>query len=174
MLASSRYAADTLERLPEAVQWLADDAELAPRTPEALRAEMLATIGRHTTDENKVTAARYVRRREVTRSALSDILEQIDPARAVAITDAADVAVIGALEIARGRVRQQWQLADEQPDPALFGVIAWQSAVYGADLRQSGEVSLTLQIALRFFPMRCRTCLRLAKAHQGQPRVLLS
>lgn len=124
VLASSRYAADTLERLPEAVQWLADDAELAPRTPEALRAEMLATIGRHTTDENKVTAARYVRRREVTRSALSDILEQIDPARAVAITDAADVAVIGALEIARGRVRQQWQLADEQPDPALFGVIA--------------------------------------------------
>ena len=31
---------------------------------------------------------------------------------------------------------------------ALFGVIAWQSAVYGADLRQSGEVSLTLQMPL--------------------------
>ena len=31
---------------------------------------------------------------------------------------------------------------------ALFGMIAWQSAVYGIDLRQSGEVSLTLQMPL--------------------------
>jgi TRAP-type C4-dicarboxylate transport system permease small subunit len=30
----------------------------------------------------------------------------------------------------------------------LFGTIAWQSSVYGADLRQSGEVSLTLQMPL--------------------------
>jgi TRAP-type C4-dicarboxylate transport system permease small subunit len=31
---------------------------------------------------------------------------------------------------------------------ALFGLIAWQSTVYAADLRQSGEVSLTLQMPL--------------------------
>ncbi len=31
---------------------------------------------------------------------------------------------------------------------ALFGMIAWQSTVYAADLRQSGEVSLTLQMPL--------------------------
>jgi len=29
---------------------------------------------------------------------------------------------------------------------ALFGLIAWQSLLYGADLRHSGEVSLTLQM----------------------------
>ncbi len=36
---------------------------------------------------------------------------------------------------------------------ALFGMIAWQSAVYGVDLRRSGEVSLTLQMPL--YPIVC-------------------
>jgi TRAP-type C4-dicarboxylate transport system permease small subunit len=31
---------------------------------------------------------------------------------------------------------------------ALFGLIAWQSLLYGADLRHSGEVSLTLQMPI--------------------------
>jgi TRAP-type C4-dicarboxylate transport system permease small subunit len=31
---------------------------------------------------------------------------------------------------------------------ALFGLISWQSLAYGIDLRQSGEVSLTLQMPL--------------------------
>lgn len=124
ILASSRYAADSLQRLPEAVQWLADDAELAPRAPAVLTAEALATIGRHTTDENRVTSARYILRRELTRSALDDILVHIDPARAGAITDAADVAVTAALEIARIRVRAHLGYADAHPDPARFAVIA--------------------------------------------------
>lgn len=33
----------------------------------------------------------------------------------------------------------------------LFGLIAWQSLVYGSDLRQNGEVSLTLQMPLHPF-----------------------
>ncbi|HEY8718511.1 bifunctional [glutamine synthetase] adenylyltransferase/[glutamine synthetase]-adenylyl-L-tyrosine phosphorylase, partial [Pengzhenrongella sp.] len=39
VLSTSRYVAEALARSPESVAWLADDAELAPRSPERLAAE---------------------------------------------------------------------------------------------------------------------------------------
>jgi glutamate-ammonia-ligase adenylyltransferase len=47
VLASSRYATGLLLRAPEAVKIFADDAELVPRTADALRAEMMAATRRH-------------------------------------------------------------------------------------------------------------------------------
>jgi [glutamine synthetase] adenylyltransferase / [glutamine synthetase]-adenylyl-L-tyrosine phosphorylase len=47
VLASSRYATGLLLRAPEAVAIFADDAELVPKTADALRAEMLAAARRH-------------------------------------------------------------------------------------------------------------------------------
>ncbi|MGH3277971.1 MAG: bifunctional [glutamine synthetase] adenylyltransferase/[glutamine synthetase]-adenylyl-L-tyrosine phosphorylase, partial [Trebonia sp.] len=50
VLASSRYATGLLLRAPEAVAMFADDAELVPKSPAALRAEMLAAARRHVGD----------------------------------------------------------------------------------------------------------------------------
>jgi [glutamine synthetase] adenylyltransferase / [glutamine synthetase]-adenylyl-L-tyrosine phosphorylase len=47
VLASSRYATGLLLRAPEAVAIFADDAELVPKTSDALRAEMMAATKRH-------------------------------------------------------------------------------------------------------------------------------
>ena len=49
VLASSRYATGLLLRAPEAVKIFADDAELVPKTADALRAEMMAATRRHVT-----------------------------------------------------------------------------------------------------------------------------
>ena len=46
MLSTSRYVADALTRSPESVTWLADDADLEPRTYERLTAEADAILTR--------------------------------------------------------------------------------------------------------------------------------
>ena len=75
VLASSRYAASLLLRAPEAVAIFGDDAELAPRSLAALRAEMMAAAQRYEDDaEGAVTAVRSVRRRELLRTSIADIL----------------------------------------------------------------------------------------------------
>jgi glutamate-ammonia-ligase adenylyltransferase len=75
VLASSRYAASLLLRAPEAVAIFGDDAELAPRSLAALRSEMMAAAQRYEDDaEGAVTAVRSVRRRELLRTACSDVL----------------------------------------------------------------------------------------------------
>jgi [glutamine synthetase] adenylyltransferase / [glutamine synthetase]-adenylyl-L-tyrosine phosphorylase len=75
VLASSRYAAGLLLRAPEAVAIFGDDAELAARTLPALRAEMMAAAQRYEDDaEAAVTAVRSVRRRELLRTSVADLL----------------------------------------------------------------------------------------------------
>jgi len=124
VLSSSEYATAALSRLPESVQWLDDDAELAPRTREALQRELDAMLQRRDDRPAGVEAARYLRRRELTRAALGDILDGVDPARAEMITDAADVALVGALHMARRGVRADRGMAAGEEDPARVGIIA--------------------------------------------------
>ncbi|NCD18490.1 MAG: bifunctional [glutamine synthetase] adenylyltransferase/[glutamine synthetase]-adenylyl-L-tyrosine phosphorylase [Actinobacteria bacterium] len=124
VLASSAYAADAMTRLPESVQWLAHEDGLAPRTRDALLRELDSMLLRRDDQDEGAEAARYLRRREVTRAALGDVLDGVDPARAAMITDAADVAVIGALRVARHVARRAAGLAEGAPDPARFAIIA--------------------------------------------------
>ena len=75
VLSGSRFVGVLLERLPEAVAWLENDAELAPRAPSVLRDETAATVARHWDDpEAAAVALRTARRREVLRLALGAIL----------------------------------------------------------------------------------------------------
>ena len=79
VLASSRYAAGLLLRAPEAVALFADDAELAPKPADALRAEMMAAARRHDGDaEQAAVAVRSLRRRELFRVAAANVLGLID------------------------------------------------------------------------------------------------
>ena len=101
LLSSSRYVANALAGLPEAVAWLDDDAELAPRSVEALTAELLSLQARRHEAVPGVMVARYLRRRELLRAAINDVLggPGHGPAAAM-ITTAADVALRGALRVA--------------------------------------------------------------------------
>jgi glutamate-ammonia-ligase adenylyltransferase len=105
VLASSRYASDLLMRAPEAVTILADDDELVPRTRETLDVEALAAARRHEDPEVAVAAVRALRRRELFRTAVAELLgtAQVDDA-GVALSAIAGATIAGALEIAERAV----------------------------------------------------------------------
>jgi glutamate-ammonia-ligase adenylyltransferase len=105
VLASSRYASDLLMRAPEGVTMLADDDELVPRTREALDVEALAAARRHEDPEVAVAAVRALRRRELFRTAVAELLgtAQVDDA-GVALSAIAGATITGALEIAERAV----------------------------------------------------------------------
>jgi glutamate-ammonia-ligase adenylyltransferase len=78
ILATSRYATDLLEREPQGVKMLGED--LAPLSAEALTTEMLATSRRQQGLDDAVHAVRAVRRRELLRIAVGDLLGETDVA----------------------------------------------------------------------------------------------
>ena len=121
IFASSKYAAEAVARMPEAVKWLASDQDLMPRSAQALASEATSILGRRNERSEAIGVGRYLRRRELTRAALSDVLAGVEPERAVAITDGADLAVQLALKIALDEARTG---GDPTSDPADFAVIA--------------------------------------------------
>jgi len=89
LLTGSRLAADLLLQAPEAARWLEGDSELRPRPHDQLRTEVGSVVGRHRDPVEAVTAARAVRRREMTRTAVGDLsgvltLEQVGDALSAA------------------------------------------------------------------------------------------
>ncbi len=101
VLATSRYATDLLLRAPESVRMLADDDELAPPGRAALSAEALAATGRHADPEQAIGAVRALRRRELFRVAVGDLLGRLDEVQVgEALTDVAAATVDGALAAA--------------------------------------------------------------------------
>lgn len=134
ILASSQYCADALPLLPESIQWLAASDGLAARTPDALRAELESILSRHSGHEERVTAVRYLRRRELTRAALFDVVTGVDPERCWAMTDVADIAVQGALAVARE------EMGSDEP-PARVGVIAM-GRMGGHEMNYSSDADL--------------------------------
>ncbi|HZI97109.1 MAG TPA: bifunctional [glutamine synthetase] adenylyltransferase/[glutamine synthetase]-adenylyl-L-tyrosine phosphorylase [Actinomycetales bacterium] len=99
MLASSRLAADLLERGPESTRWLGADDELAPRGRDALRTEVASAVRRAEDVAAGVRTARAVRRREVLRTAAADLAGLLGPEHVrMALTDATVAAIEGALQ----------------------------------------------------------------------------
>ena len=108
LLASSKYVTDLLLRAPEGVALLGDDAELAPRSREALRVELLATAGRHDDAEQAAVALRALRRRELFRVAATDLLGFVDvDAVGSALTDITAATIIAALHAATAAIEKQ-------------------------------------------------------------------
>ena len=100
VLASSRYVADALARSPESIAWLDDDAELAPRAHDRLAAEADAIVDRTPDDAEAVTLLRALRRREVARTAVAEVLAlRAAPESSEALTDAADVVLTSTLRV---------------------------------------------------------------------------
>ena len=120
VLASSRYASDLLRRAPEAVAMFADDDELRPRPREALVTEVLAAAGRHDDPMVAAGAVRAVRRRELFRISVADVLGTL-PAEAVgdALSAVGAATVAGGLAVAIGQVEAERR----GPLPARLAVI---------------------------------------------------
>ncbi len=113
LLATSRYATDLLEREPQGVRMLGGD--LTPLTAEALTGEMVATAGRQEGAEDAVRAVRGIRRRELFRIAVGDLLGETDVADVGAgLSRLTDATLEATLEVAGRAVRQQKGL-DEAP-----------------------------------------------------------
>jgi glutamate-ammonia-ligase adenylyltransferase len=108
VLSASRLVAELLERGPEAVAMLGDDAELAPRPREVTVAAVRRAADRHAGDpEGAALAARAVRRREIVRTAIADVVGLADLDQVGrALSDAAAAALDGVLRAASRVVAQ--------------------------------------------------------------------
>jgi len=78
LLSSSRYVSQLISRAPDVVALLGDDDELIPRDADALTRQMERTATRHDTLDAAVKAIRRVRRRELARIAMADVLGKLN------------------------------------------------------------------------------------------------
>ena len=121
VLASSRYATDLLLRAPEAVTMLADDDELVPRSREALLSEALAATGRYPDSDQAIRAVRGLRRRELFRVSVADLLGLLDVGEVGnALSDIAAATLAGGLAAAVTLV----ETALDEPLPTRLCVVA--------------------------------------------------
>ncbi|WP_286960489.1 bifunctional [glutamine synthetase] adenylyltransferase/[glutamine synthetase]-adenylyl-L-tyrosine phosphorylase [Arsenicicoccus sp. UBA7492] len=74
VLSSSRFASELLERTPHAVAVLGDDVGLTPRSLQSLRTVMRSAAQRKDTPEDAMLAVRGVRRHELFRVAVADLV----------------------------------------------------------------------------------------------------
>lgn len=78
VLSTSRYATGMLLRSPQSVQMLADEGEELPRPLEKLVADFTAAALRHDDAQSATDAIRALRRAELLRVSMADILHRID------------------------------------------------------------------------------------------------
>ncbi|MGO1591822.1 bifunctional [glutamine synthetase] adenylyltransferase/[glutamine synthetase]-adenylyl-L-tyrosine phosphorylase [Ancrocorticia sp.] len=98
IFASSRYLAQSVPDLPESVSWLVDKKNLQPRTREELDAELESMVTRRKSPQDIANAGRYLRRRELLRTAMGQVLGVVDPvASRAAVSRAAEIAISAGL-----------------------------------------------------------------------------
>src|SRR6478609_2832162 len=98
-LARSRYAADLLVSSPESVSILGDPAGLKPRGRGAIEATMRSAAGRRDSAADAVGAVRAIRRHELLRIVMGDLVGVIDlPEVGAALTDLTGSTIQVALE----------------------------------------------------------------------------
>ncbi|GAB2488033.1 bifunctional [glutamine synthetase] adenylyltransferase/[glutamine synthetase]-adenylyl-L-tyrosine phosphorylase [Promicromonospora xylanilytica] len=138
VLSSSRYLADAIGRSPESVRWLAESDSLAPRGVRRLAAEADALLGRAQEVDSATVALRALRRRELARTGVAEVLGALGPVDAAkAISDAADVVLAGGLRIAEHEARAERGVArGDEPARLLIvalGRLGGQEMGYGSD-----------------------------------------
>lgn len=115
ILSTSRFAVTLLRRVPQQVELLSSDERIEPRTLDEIKEAMRAAWSRNSETESAVAAIQAIRRRELLRLAMSDLLGHAS--REVVgrgLTDIVDATVGAVLEIARREV----------PDAPKIAVIA--------------------------------------------------
>ena len=104
ILSSSRYTVDLMMRAPQSAGMLNDAESLAPRDRGEILAEMRASAKRHKELEVAVEHIRAVRRRELLRLGMADILGLIDlPTLGVGLSELVSATIDATLEVVRRR-----------------------------------------------------------------------
>ena len=103
VLSSSRFAAELLETIPDAVAWLERDELLRPLGLTTLLEEMRALASRRATIDEAAAALRTVHRREVLRLALGRLTGVITDGDVARGLDSAHTALLDGLLLAFGR-----------------------------------------------------------------------
>ncbi|GAB47843.1 bifunctional [glutamine synthetase] adenylyltransferase/[glutamine synthetase]-adenylyl-L-tyrosine phosphorylase [Mobilicoccus pelagius] len=101
VLARSRYAADLLAHAPESVRMLGEATGLHPRSREAVLRTMRSAVSRKDDAGSAMLAARVVRRQELFRIALADLVGELTLDEVgVGLTDLTEALLQVALEVA--------------------------------------------------------------------------
>jgi glutamate-ammonia-ligase adenylyltransferase len=122
VLGTSRYVERMLVRAPEALQMLADDAELRPRGLPDVVATMRDIAARRPSPAEAVAGVRGVRRQELLRIAFADLLARADlDTVCAAISGTTEATLQVAVEIAQAAAAQARGGAEL---PLRFSIIA--------------------------------------------------
>ncbi|MFS2241484.1 bifunctional [glutamine synthetase] adenylyltransferase/[glutamine synthetase]-adenylyl-L-tyrosine phosphorylase [Microbacterium sp. OR16] len=119
LLSSSRYVGELMEWIPESVAWLDTPAALRPRGGAALDEEARAIQTRHSTIKDALRAVRALRRRELLRTAMGAVLDQVGvDEMARALTEITEVTIQAALRAVRR------EIVPPEDDAMDFSIIA--------------------------------------------------
>ena len=134
ILSSSKYVTDLILRAPESVAMLGDDAELAPRTRNRLLTEMETAARRHRDPLDAIRTVRRIRRRELSRVGIADVLGRLDIVEVgEALTDIATGTLSAALIAATAVVEGERGPLPTRMAIVLMGRLGGHEVGFGSD-----------------------------------------
>jgi glutamate-ammonia-ligase adenylyltransferase len=134
VLSSSRYVTDLILRAPDSVALLGDDAELRPLEPSRLRTEVDLAAQRHADPQDAIRAVRRVRRRELSRIGIADVLGRLDITEVgEALTGVQTASLAGALKAATSAVESARGEMPTRMSIVLMGRLGGGEAGYSSD-----------------------------------------
>ncbi len=134
VLSSSRYVTDLILRAPDSVALLGDDAELRPLDRQRLRTEVGLAAERHSDPQDAIRAVRRVRRRELSRIGIADVLGRLDITEVgEALTDVSTATLAGALTASTAAVEAARGEMPTRMSIILMGRLGGGEAGYGSD-----------------------------------------
>lgn len=134
ILSSSKYVTDLILRAPESVAMLGDDAELVPRSRSRLLTEMETAAQRHANPSDAIRTVRRIRRRELSRVGIADVLGRLDIDEVgEALTDIATGTLSAALIAATAAVEAERGPLPTRMAIVLMGRLGGHEAGFGSD-----------------------------------------
>ena len=134
IVGSSRYVTDLILRAPDSVALLGDDAELVPRDAERLDSEMELAARRHRRPDDAIRAVRRVRRRELSRVGIADVLGRLDIVEVgAALSDITTATLSSALVASTAAVEAERGELPTRMAIVLMGRLGGHESGYGSD-----------------------------------------
>jgi glutamate-ammonia-ligase adenylyltransferase len=134
VLSSSRYVTDLILRAPDSVALLGDDSGLRPLERDRLRTEVDLAAGRHRDPQDAIRAVRRVRRRELSRVGIADVLGRLDILEVgEALTAISTATLDGALQVSTAAVEAERGAMPTRMSIVLMGRLGGDEAGYGSD-----------------------------------------
>ncbi|MFI5425824.1 hypothetical protein [Aeromicrobium sp. UC242_57] len=125
---------DLILRAPDSVALLGDNAELRPLDRERLMTEVDLAAGRHRDSQDAIRAVRRVRRRELSRIGIADVLGRLDIIEVGdALTDVSTATLAGALKASTAAVEAERGEMPTRMAIVLMGRLGGGEAGYGSD-----------------------------------------